>query len=168
MRLLAREAGVRTKEKCIVKLCSKVIFLMALLTSTVIQAGGIVRFSPDENKNGVRDDLDEYIQESYGDNDRLKLFLTDYTRLFQNIVVSHENKDKLIKQFDRLALMSRCFTKYDPNKSRLITRELKAKILNTIDLLIAYSKSNEKMDGRVITWSPLNIEKCSQYFELSE
>ena len=79
----------------IVKRYFKVVLLITLVLSIPIRADDKVQFLPDEDNNGIRDDLDVYIQETYGDRAELKLFLLDYTRLFQNIVINNEDKAKV-------------------------------------------------------------------------
>ena len=125
-----------------------------------------INFKPDENKNGVRDDLDRYISEKYKGDETLISFLLDYTSLFQKTIIHHNDKSTVIELRNIMSEMFECLSDKKGGKTKNIVLDIQAEALNTFELSMAYIKSNGKLSGRVYTLMDKKEREttCPKYF----
>ena len=119
----------------------------------------------DTNDNGVRDDVERWVYETYKEPVERGLFMQS-SYAFQNIIEDPSKAHETVKYSDAV-LACEFYWEYDSkdfildgNKFLLERNELKRLQFNTINRHIAYEKYNSSFNGKVLSAPDSSKEKC--------
>ncbi len=107
----------------------------------------------DYNLDGVRDDLQAWIEKEYGSQTDLKLVARRYAQAYQNAFKTVDNKTESIKSIKSLLKASECFVETLKSQGISIEKSIQEKdklkklILNTKVRLKAQDQMNENFSG---------------------
>lgn len=104
----------------------------------------------DKNKNDIRDDIEQYIDETYGEAPRDWLLQRQYARAYQRLLAYSNDKTSTLDAIEELFAAEACADVFDDDY-RDKRNELKARILDTDERLDAYIAANVHASGQVFT-----------------
>ena len=115
----------------------------------------------DENGDGVRDDIEVYIAETYPDSEKIRMAVVGYAKVMQMELFDAEDKELSFQHAREADLTVACIKYVDPENGSKIWKELRAEILNTEERTRAYLKYDEQLGGGVFHFVPKTAEACS-------
>ena len=123
------------------------LILFSSTTFSILLAAeiGTITFEPDANSNQIRDDMEDLISNFYPDDEKLREFFLDYTRVFQEFVKSHGDKGKSIEIEKEMNAMITCLREKHPDKTKFILAEIRPNLLKTYELSMAYLKADRNL-----------------------
>lgn len=110
----------------------------------------------DQDMDGVRDDVQEWIEKSFDVNLKSTQYLKSYTMLYQDSLKNVENKNKSIEISHEISRLRSCILKEFKNEGktdregRIILSQLGGLFFNTKGRLKGYRKMNENFHGQLI------------------
>ena len=117
----------------------------------------------DKNKNNIRDDIEKYIDETYGDTPRDWLIQRQYARAYQRLISDDDNKIATLDAIEDVFAANACAQALDEGAYRPKRKELEARIINTEDRLYAYMGAHGHAGGQV--FSPPDASKTLCRFD---
>jgi hypothetical protein len=102
----------------------------------------------DADQDGVRDDVEQYIAETYPDSAKTRAALMQYARNIQEALLMAEDKEASVELGLKRSGAIECLVYVrDPEEAIVIFGELRARILNTDERSSAYIKANNHLSG---------------------
>lgn len=101
---------------------------------------------PDSNRNGVRDDIDAYINATYSDADTRKA-ATQYAKAVQQAIIDASNKEASLGHAGEISRASECMWSFHGEESDRILSALVARTLNNKARSLAYVTFNDQLAG---------------------
>jgi hypothetical protein len=110
----------------------------------------------DQDGNGLRDDVEQYINETYQD-EKIKIIATELHRTFQDAVLHPDAWD-----WKRMIYANDCLLHFARPTASKISHLIEAKTVNTRERSRAYWKANARLSGGVYPGSaPSRKEACA-------
>jgi len=134
-------------------------FLALLLLLSLASCGEPVA-GVDEDEDGIRDDVQEFINKKYKDK-KVKAAVVQYAKNFQKKLNDSEDKALSIENAKNGFRALNCLIFITSiNETLHISKELKSEMLNTRERLEANSMVNEHLNGMVTSSEKETKESC--------
>lgn len=104
---------------------------------------------PDADGNGVRDDIDQYIAQTYPNSTKTRAAPTQYAQAAQQSLLDANDKQLSIRHGLERGNAIDCLRYIRGDQASVIFDALRAQILNTSERSIAYLKADQHRSGRV-------------------
>jgi hypothetical protein len=104
----------------------------------------------DKNKNGIWDDIDDHINKTYPDSEKVRLALIQYASAFQKYIIDHRDNEKTGINRKNMARNNDCLVYIfdgDFTKAYKVLEELRIQTLNTKERIYAYFKADGQLTG---------------------
>ncbi len=137
-----------------------VISLAMLILVTVAMAYGCTRQATatlagvDSNHDGVRDDVEEFIEKQYSD-ERIRIVARELHRGIQDSILHPDSWDQKKGLFP-----VDCLSYIAPEKESQIVHEIEVKTANTRERIRAYWKANARDSGTILPKARSKEEAC--------
>ena len=109
----------------------------------------------DVDNNGVRDDVQVWIESKFADKPNLKNAMLQRAKYYQLEIANADNKEESIKYSRKVSDTKRCLsviaTEMSGNSLPDLTMEIIKITFNTKDRILAFKKINENFSGQVIS-----------------
>ncbi len=134
-------------------------FLALLLLLSLASCGEPVA-GVDEDEDGIRDDVQEFINKKYKDK-KVKAAVVQYAKNFQKTITESESKELSLENSKNGFRALNCLIYVTSiNETAQISREMRAEILNTRERLEANSMVNEHLNGSITSSAKETKESC--------
>lgn len=117
----------------------------------------------DADQDGVRDDVQEFIETKYAHSEKMRRTLKDYARGHQAFIVNHQNKEEVLKALEKRHKGMDCtyYIVSDVDKASKILGEIKVEFLNTEERIKAYYHADSHLGGMVFSLPKDEKAQCS-------
>ncbi len=106
----------------------------------------------DSDSNGIRDDVQRFIDINYWDDLIGKVILENSAVSLQNILQAPNSNQTVVNEMGSLLKVSRCFRSTHQMSASDIEAEFYSVVLNTVDRLLAWSQAQTQMKGVSAEW----------------
>jgi hypothetical protein len=130
------------------------------------QAGKETLLGVDKDNNGVRDDIQIYIAETYPDEVAVRLALTEMAKQYQIILMQTDMPDTALNNAVKTMRHGECLDYIKGSIAADMLSELRARMFNTNDRSIEYIKYSDSLGGEFISFRPVKYWKNSCAFDL--
>jgi hypothetical protein len=115
----------------------------------------------DSDNDGLRDDIQRYLNEKYSDKSNMKLALEQYAKTYKDVFSTLENKIANIEATNRTLDSIECLMGIiNPEQASISGNELKRRITNTKNRLLADKKADLNYSGQSRELSKDKLSKC--------
>lgn len=114
----------------------------------------------DSNNDGIRDDVEKYIDEIYKNDPKIRLAARQFAKALQIVISNPENALKTQASVRKAFGCMSYLVNDDYDRYQDITDRIKAQVLNTQERNVAYIKYNGKLSGEVLTVPETNNTQC--------
>jgi hypothetical protein len=142
----------------ILALASSYLYLQGIKNAPPEEIAGI-----DSDNNGVRDDVDEYVNAKYAYDNNLRLALLEYARHLQLALVNADNEALSITESHRYGPIADCIYRgivQNLEEARKVREDVGSMVVNTASRKAAYRKYNSQLGGQ--GYSLGGVEGCEQ------
>lgn len=146
----------------------RVLIIFILITSSCYSETKSSEYTKEEilgtdtDKNGVRDDIDKYI-DSLNYNSLTKKHLKLYVKYYTASIISYQAPQRAITSLEKSFLMSYCIGREikDYRESMRIENHLVKKVGDTKTRILAQSKRDQNLSGWVHSSNGYKPEDCN-------
>lgn len=148
-------------------------FQLLLLPPDPGEAGKATLLGIDSDNDGVRDDIQRYIELNYPNSAKTRMALRQYAKATNNALRDANDKRKSINNSYQMDYAQECLsyifreTEGNSFSAIKIRRALHAEFLNTSERTTKYFEFDEKLGGEVFSTTPLKYQNRSCDFDLS-
>ncbi len=130
------------------------------------EEGKLTLLGIDSDNDGVRDDIQRYIYFTYPNEEKVRLALTQKTKLYQEILPQANDQNAALDIANKLTLNGECLLYLKGRACFDIESALMAEILNTKERSLAYFIFNNSLAGKTISGSDSKKWKNSCSFNV--
>lgn len=138
---------------------SLLLFFCPIFSLAEVTVGGLLQFQPDEDGNGVRDDVDKHIQESFPDSAEKIKVATSYAWALQRVAQNEAVPAEARRMALHMRAIQHCSVLYFPNG---VEGLVLPRVLNTYGVSRSYLTSQ-------MVWSKslpaISDDEVSQFIE---
>lgn len=102
----------------------------------------------DSDSDGVRDDIQRYIQFTYPDDNLIRSALREYAKQYQILLPTAGDREASFRNAKRLTKDGNCVYAINRPEAWNMLRELRARILNTRERSVAYIQFSDSLGGK--------------------
>lgn len=118
----------------------------------------------DTNNDGVRDDVEQYINTTYANSAKTRNALRQSAKALQGAILDANDKRKSLQHAEETDRASDCIAYVRPNDYVQVAREMEARIANTDERLRAYLAYNKQLEGQMFPQAPFDQRKAGCEF----
>jgi len=102
----------------------------------------------DTDGNGVRDDLDEYIQSAAAGSALTQKAMEQNVQALEELMLAHEIADKSIDSAIKVMRATECLYGVNPTEAAHLSDEIEARMFNTPERAKAYASAHKHLGGQ--------------------
>tara|TARA_B100002051_G_scaffold276205_1_gene323176 strand:+ start:1775 stop:2764 length:990 start_codon:yes stop_codon:yes gene_type:complete len=131
-------------------------------TSDPVEEGGSTLIGTDSDHDGVRDDIEKWIEQEFPDDTEVQNGLRQFAQATQQALVDAESEELSLQNHDEIDRARNClYALMGLDDSYTNITKLLAEILNTRERSLAYIKYDEQLAGKFFSLTYSNsVETC--------
>lgn len=114
----------------------------------------------DDNGDHIRDDVEAYVDETFGDDELKRLSARQLARSFQHMLVAAEYEEAALAATDEFMQGWACMNKAGHDTAKVMA-ELRARTLDTMGRSEAYLAYNRRISGAYLKSPPESFDRCA-------
>ena len=120
----------------------------------------------DEDENGVRDDIDAYIESAAPDSERTRAAMRQVAKTLQDLMLAQHDKEAAVEAAIRMNRGIECLLGLEAKRGYEMLSELEARSFNTKQRARAYAKANGHLGGEYFRGTPRSKRLNSCAFDV--
>ncbi len=134
--------------------------------SNTDKQGMLTLLGIDSDKDGVRNDIQQYIYSEYKDDEAAKLVLIELAKLYQTTLIQADDTDASYNNATKAMRLFECLRYINNRSARKILNSFDRKFFNTKERLRVYDQFEENISGKVFPSTPISARKYTCPFDV--